>query len=217
MERARVIIIGAGGFGREMLWTLGDVAAAGCDWEFAGFLDGRVDHAREALRAKGVGLPVLGSPDDYQPRDEERFVCAIGDPGAKLRVCEALRDRGARFQTAIHPTALVAPDAVYGTGLILRHGAGLSVNTVVGDFVTLNSYAGLGHDAVVEDGCTLSSFCDVMGGAHLERGVFMGSHAMVAPGVRVSEFAKVGAGSLALRRVAAAATVLGVPARTLGF
>ena len=215
--RARLIIVGAGGFGREMLWTVGDLPAAGRDWEVAGFLDGRVDRAAEELRGKGVGLPVLGSPEDYQPRDEDRFVCAIGDPRAKLRVCQMLRERGGRFETVIHPSAMVAPSAVLGEGAILRHGAGLSVNTVIGDFVTLNSTSGLGHDAVAEDGCTLSAYCDVMGGAHLERGVFLGSHAMVAPGVRVGECATVGAGSVALRRVAAGATAFGVPAKSLNF
>lgn len=209
--------MGAGGFGREMLWTIGDLPAAGRDWEVAGFLDADVDGAARSLGEKGVALPVLGSPDDYRPRDEDRFVCAIGSPRAKLEVCESLRSRGARFEPVIHPTAAIAPGAVLGEGVIFRHGSGTSVNTVVGDFVTLNSSAGLGHDVVAEAGCTLSAHCDVMGGAHLERGAFLGSHALVMPGVRVGSFATVGAGSVVLRRVAAGATVFGSPAKTLNF
>jgi sugar O-acyltransferase (sialic acid O-acetyltransferase NeuD family) len=200
-----------------MLWTVGDLPAAGRDWEVAGFLDADVDRAAESLREKGVALPVLGDPGDYQTRDEDRFVCAIGSTSAKLAVCEALRERGARFETVVHPTAMVAPGAVLGEGVIFRHWAGTSVNTVVGDFVTLNSSAGLGHDVVAEAGCTLSAHCDVMGGAYLERGAFLGSSALITPGVRVGAFATVGAGSVVLRRVAAGATVFGSPARALNF
>jgi sugar O-acyltransferase (sialic acid O-acetyltransferase NeuD family) len=200
-----------------MLWTVGDLPAAGREWEVAGFLDAEVERAAESLREKGVALPVLGRPDDYQPRDEDRFVCAIGSTRAKLEVCEALRARGARFETVVHPTAMVAPSAVVGEGVIFRHWAGASVNTVVGDFVTLNSSSGLGHDVVVDAGCTLSAHCDVMGGAALDRGVFLGSHAAVMPGVRVGAFATVGAGSVVLRRVAPGTTVFGVPAKLLDF
>ena len=52
---------------------------------------------------------------------------------------------------------------------------------------------------------------DVTGHAILEKGVFLGSHASITPGVRVGEFAVVGAGSVAFRNDRAGQTLLGVP------
>jgi sugar O-acyltransferase (sialic acid O-acetyltransferase NeuD family) len=152
-------------------------------------------------------VPVLGSIADYQPADGDRLTCAIGAPRAKLRVCEELRARGARFADIVHPSAVMHGSSTTGAGLILRHFSGISVNCTVGDFVTINSSAGLGHDAVVGDGCTLSAHADVMGGACLERGALLGSHAAVLPGATVGEFATVGAGSVVLRRVKGGTTV----------
>lgn len=213
--RARLVIIGAGGFGREMLWTAGDVPAEGRDWEVGGFIDDDVDRARAELARLGFAVPVLGSVNDFRPADGDRLTCAIGAPRAKLRVCEALRARGGRFADVVHPSAVVHASARTGEGLVLRHFSGISVNCAVGDFVTVNSSAGLGHDAVVEDGCTLSAHADVMGGARLERGALLGSHAAVLPGATVGAFATVGAGTVVLRRVKPEATVFGVPAREL--
>lgn len=196
-----------------MLWTAGDVAPERRDWELAGFLDENVDSARAELVRLGFDVPVLGAPSDWQPADDEVFTCAIGATRAKLAVCAALRDRGARFANVLHPTALVHGSAQLGVGLVLRHFAGVSVNCTVGDFVTFNSSAGCGHDAVIEDGCLLGAHSDVMGGARVRRGAALGSHVAVLPGAEVGAFATVGPGSVVLKRVRAETSVFGVPAR----
>lgn len=217
MARERLLIVGAGGFGREVLWTAQEVPADRRAWEVAGFLDGDVDGARRELADKGVALPVVASPADYMPREGDVLVCALADPRAKLAVCEELRARGARFASVLHPTALLHTSAVVGEGLIMRHYSGISPNAVVGDFVTINFLAGTAHDTVVGDGCVFGPHSDVMGAATLDRGVLLGSHAAVLPGANVGAFATVGAGSVVVRRVAAGTTVFGVPARRLGF
>jgi len=215
--RERLVIVGTGGFGREVLWTADDVPAEARGWDVAGFLADDVDAARVDFAAKGVAPPVLGSTADYQPGGGDLVVCAIADPRERLTICEELRDRGARFGSVLHPTALVHASAVVGEGLIMRHYSGFGPNAVVGDFVTINFHAGAAHDCIVGHGCTFGPHSDVMGAAELGRGVLLGSHGAVLPGARVGDFATVGAGSVVLRRVAPGVTVFGVPARRLDF
>jgi len=45
--------------------------------------------------------------------------------------------------------------------------------------------------------------------------VFMGSHASVLPGAVVGDYARVGAGSVVLRKVRPYTTVMGVPAQEI--
>jgi len=217
MPLRKVLIIGAGGFGREVLASLLRSPECGQSWAIGGFLDDDVKGAAERLRSTGVEVPVIGSAVDHVPGGEYLYICAIGDPRTKLRISERLAGQGAEFINLVDPTAQIGPRCRMGVGNILMHYAGLTTDVQLGNFVSLNRFVSVGHDAVVGDGCTLSSYCDVTGYVRLARGVFMGSHATVLPGAVVEEFCTVGAGSVVVRHASAGKTVLGVPARVLNL
>jgi sugar O-acyltransferase (sialic acid O-acetyltransferase NeuD family) len=153
----------------------------------------------------------LGSIAEYRPVEGDRVAITVGSPGAKMRIREALAPLGVRFQTLMHPSAIVGATSETGVGCIVCPGCVVTANVRIGRHVTLNVSATVGHDAVVSDYSTVGGHADVTGGATLEEGVFLGSHAVVAPRVRVRAFAVVGAGTVAFRDVAGGATVLGVP------
>ncbi|CAK8723204.1 MAG: sugar O-acyltransferase, sialic acid O-acetyltransferase NeuD family [Candidatus Electronema aureum] len=210
----KLIIIGAGGFGREVLcWAL-DCQTVQNDWRVYGFLD-------ENLRAlQGFDCPcqLVGYPSSYIPAQDEVFICAIGDPRIKLSICEIFMSRGAQFINLIHPTALIGLNNKIGQGCIFCPRSAITTNVTLGDFVTINAYSGIGHDAVLGKGVTLSAYCDVTGNAVLGEGVFLGSHAVVLPSAKVGDYAIVGAGSVVLKTVKAGVTVMGVPAKQVaGF
>lgn len=210
----RLIIVGAGGFGREALGWAQAIPHEQRRWEMVGFLDSNP----QALAGLAAPYPIIGDPLTYVPTDVDVFLCAIGDPAAKLHVCRSLRTRGAHFITFIHPTAVVGPDCVIGEGSVLCPGAVVTTNVTLGRFVVLNLSATVGHDATLGDGCTLNCHADVSGRATLGDGVFMGSHALVLPHAIVGDHAVIGAGSVVLRKVRARATVMGVPAKQIaGF
>jgi sugar O-acyltransferase (sialic acid O-acetyltransferase NeuD family) len=212
---SRLVLVGAGDFGREVLWTCMELNAARHLWDGICFIDDRLDAARAALQRYRVDIPVISSIEDFSPSNHDLLLCTIGDPRTKLSICEKLVERNGKFCAVIHPSASIASRSVLGRGVFIACYASISVDVSIGDFVIINSFSGVGHDGVLENGCTLSAHCDVTGHAHLERGVFLGSHAAVMPGVRVGEFAKVAAGSVAFRNVKAGETVIGVPAKAL--
>lgn len=215
MLKSRLVIVGAGDFARELLWCCSELPKEQRPWSEVCFVDDAVAAARDRMHSYGIEHPVIGTIKEFVPGRQDFLTCSIGNPRAKLVVCEQLRERGGNFINVIHPTAWIGPRATLGMGVIMTRLSGTTVDVRIGDFVTINCHSGCGHDAVVEDGCTLSSYCEVTGHAHLERGVFLGSHAAVMPGVRVGQFAVVGAGSTAFRNVKAGQTVVGVPAKVL--
>lgn len=210
----RLLIIGAGGFGREVLnWTL-DIPSQNREWEVAGFLNS----IPTALDDYPCGYTILGDPSTYVPLENDLFICAIGNPRDRLRVCHGLKARGAQFISLCHPSAIIGSRCTIGEGCIFCPGSVITADVRIGDFVTVNVNSTIGHDAVIGNGCTLSGHVDITGFASLGEGVFLGSHASVLPRAKIGDYAVVGAGSVVLKRVKAGASVMGVPAKQIaGF
>ncbi len=208
----RLVLAGAGGFGREVFSWADAAAPAGEPWSEVVFID---DNPL-ALAGSRTNARHLTRISAYEPRPGDVVAVTLGEPAVKKRVCELLAARSVRFHTLIHPTALVGAGSEIGEGSVLCPGCVVTADARIGRHVTLNVHATVGHDAIVADYATIGGHADVTGGARLDEGVFLGSHAVVAPRVRVRAFAVVGAGTVAFRDVAERTTVVGVPAVGVG-
>ena len=207
----RLLIIGAGNFGREVLdWALA-IPSSERDWEVYGFLDSR----SEILHGTNCQFGIVGDPLTYLVQPGDRFICAVGEPKQKLFYARHIKARGGKFVNIIHPSTIIGSNCHIGEGCVFCPGAIITTNVVIGSFVTLNVYATVGHDARIGDGCTLSGHTDVTGWAVLGEGIFLGSHASVLPKAVVGDYAVIGAGSVVLRKVEANVTVMGVPAKDI--
>ena len=199
----RVVIVGAGGFGREVR-DLVRLLGGGV----VGFLDD------DPPAGADLGAVLLSPVDGATVEDPH--VVAIGVPAVRRRVVERLAGRRARFVgPLLHPTAEVSPSAAVGDGSVLAHGAFVSTDAQVGMHALINWGASVGHDAVLGDCCSLYPGARVSGFVRLGDGVLVGANAVVLEGVRVGDGATIGAGAVVTRDVAAGETVVGVPARPI--
>lgn len=211
MVMTRIIIVGGGGFGRELIVHASDAHTAGRGPAVTGYLD----DAGDVLRPLGYDLEWLGRVSDYTPRTGDLFALGLGGIDAKRRTVERLSAVGGEFATVIHPTSLVTNRTKIGRGVILGPFTGTGTDTQIGDFVTINSYSGLGHDAEIGSYTTLSAHVDVMGHARIGSGVLVGSRASILPKVKVGDGAKIGPGAVVYRSVPSGATAYAPPAKLL--
>lgn len=204
----RILIVGAGGFGREVLhWARAawpDQAA-----RIAGFLS--ADPATSSR--KDCSLPVIADPAVFEPEPGDALVLAIGIPAVRRVVAEDLLARRGEFLTLIHPSAIVCDSATIGSGSILCPGAIVSDSARLGRFCLLNYHASLAHDSSAGDFAVLSPYATLAGGAHVAADVFLGIHASVGPGVSVGRSSKIAANSCVLADAPANVLVAGVPGR----
>jgi sugar O-acyltransferase (sialic acid O-acetyltransferase NeuD family) len=207
----KVYIVGAGGFGRELLQWAGQHPDCGHEWEIAGFIDDNPD----ALNGFAHAEKIVSSVRDFLPKEGELLLMAIGAPKGKKAVAEALLARGAEFLTFVHPTAIIGKNVALGRGTVICPRCVLTTDQSIGDFAMYNLFCASGHDVKIGDYVTLSSFCDITGHVTLEEGVFCGSRVSVIPGKRVGAWATVGAGSVVVSNVAPGATVFGNPAKRI--
>lgn len=205
-----LVIIGVGGFAREIYWHAQDSLGFGVDWQIKGFLDGDVKLAAEEYEL----LPdkVLGDVDNYKICSDDVFTCAVGTPHARKILVEKILARGGEFINVISKLAKIIPTAEIGRGVIISPYVGISDRAIVGDFVALNALTIIGHDAQVGNFSCIMPHTNIAGKARIGSEVFIGSGAIILPKAKVGDCAKVGAGCVVLKKVRAGATVFGNPA-----
>ncbi|WP_439568052.1 NeuD/PglB/VioB family sugar acetyltransferase [Sphingopyxis sp.] len=142
-----------------------------------------------------------------------RFIVACGSNKLRRRTVEALESQGASLQSVQHPAAIVSPSARVGLGSAVLAGAILGPLSVVGRGAIINHAASVDHNCTVGDFCNISPGACLGGCVRVEPDVFVGLNASILPGVRVGQNAVIGAGAVVAADVAAAVTVVGVPAR----
>lgn len=208
--KKNLLIIGAGPFGREVRdLAAGIESAAGddCPWRLTGFLDDR--------DVSPGGIPVLGPPADYQPKDNDVFVCAIGDPVERTKYAAMLRDRGGEFAVLVEPFAKIGGQTELASGCIVGPFCVISCHVTAGQDTVFTSHVTVGHDVRIGSNCHVGAYVFMGGGAVAGNGVTIHPHASILPGIRIGDGATIGAGSVVMRPVPPHSTVFGVPAVTV--
>lgn len=212
----RIVVIGAGGFGRETLDVIEAINADGETLHLVGVVDSgprQIELGRLAER----GIVYLGTEEEWLPgaSGDERFVVAIGSPTVREAVARRLADAGLRPVTLIHPRAVVGSQARIGDGVVITSGVQVSTNVSIGDHVHLNPACIVGHDATLADFVSVNPGAIVSGNVVVESGTLLGAGSVVLQGLTVGAGATVGAAACVTKDVTAGATAVGVPARPI--
>lgn len=205
-----IVLVGAGGFGREVLGYV--QATFGGDPSYA--VKGFLDDGDPDLSPFGLAVGVIGDTHTYRPEPTDRFVVAVGEPRLRAEIARRLADRGGSFLTVVHPDANVAPTATIGEGCVIAPFATVGAFARIGHHTILTFYASVAHDAVVGAACAFSPHSVTNGGSRIGDRVFLGTHAVVNPLQHVGDGAKIAAGAVVYRSVPADSLAYGNPART---
>jgi sugar O-acyltransferase (sialic acid O-acetyltransferase NeuD family) len=203
-----LLIIGAGGSGREVAWLARDVHGDTLEMTFA--------VEPEYLIADTIeDIPVVAM--DAMPPDATHFVVAIGDLVERRRIAIKCEACGLSPATLVHPGVPHSERVVVGAGSIICAGTILTTNVRIGRHVHINIGCTISHDVTLGDFTTLSPGVHLSGHVHAEEDVFFGTGANVINGIAgrplvLGRGAVVAAGACVTKPVEAGAMVAGVPA-----
>lgn len=207
-----LVILGAGGFAREVWWLSEEMNEDARRWNVLGFIDETAGTRGRIL----CDLPVLGSFDWFETRGEKPLVvCGAGSNRTRRRFVARTRALGLGHATLLHPGVRMSRFVEVGEGTVVCAGSVLTTQVRIGSFVNVNLGCTVGHDTVVEDFCNLSPGVHLSGAVHLERGVDVGTGAVVLPGRRVGGDSTLGAGAVVTADVPPRSVAVGVPARVV--
>jgi UDP-perosamine 4-acetyltransferase len=200
---------------------------------------GASGHGRVAYQiATAMGRTVLGFVDAGKDAGDAVFDVAVlaCEPEECAQLCDGSADWfvaigsnrvrremfgriGAQTQRAavnlIHPSAIMAPGTVMGSGIFVGPGAIVNIASSLGDGVILNTGASLDHDGVLEDFAQVCPGCALSGATTVGEGGFLGTGASTIPCINIGAGSVVGAGGVVIRDVPDGVTVVGVPAKPI--
>jgi len=206
-----VVILGAGGFAREVWWALEEMNTECNQWNILGFIDENPDAKGKSL----CELPVLGGFEWFKNEFKPQVICGVGGNAIRRRFAEKGSSLGLEFCTVVHPSARLSRFVDLGKGTVVCAGTLLTTQIKIGEHVNLNLDCTVGHDSVIESYCNLSPGVHISGQVRLEEAVTIGTGAVLLPAVRVGHDSVIGAGAVVNKDIPALSLAIGVPAKVV--
>jgi sugar O-acyltransferase (sialic acid O-acetyltransferase NeuD family) len=204
------VIIGAGGFAREVLDVVEACQRAGADLEFLGFL---ADDRPEPQSLESRGVSWLGPPSGAELPTGTQYVVGVGSPVVRRALTERADAMGLVATRLIHPSATIGHGVVFDEGSIVCSHVSITTNVRIGRHVHLNLNSTVGHDAVIDPFVTVYPGVNISGAVRVGEGASLGTNSCVLQNLQVGAGSFVGAGSVVTRDVPPEVTVVGSPAR----
>ena len=201
-----IIIVGAGSCGKD-IFELATASFSPREYRFKGFLSDNPD----ILAGYEINIGIVGDIDNYEIQSDDRFLLAIGDLPDRRIVAEKLKDRGAKFLTMVHPTAIVASTAKLGTGVLIYPFVTVMGGVSLGDFCMMNAYSACGHGVTAGDYTVICPYAIILGRSKVGRECFLGTHSMVGQRMEIGDNVIVSANSTAQRNAPDNSFIYGVP------
>lgn len=180
-----IVIIGAGGIGREVAWIIEEINEVKPTWNIVGFVDENSEmHGKVVNRYK-----VLGGLDDLDKLELKPYVVvSIANCSVKRDIVTRLEGRF-DFATIVYPTVKISEFTEIGQGTIIYPGVILTVNTKIGNHVIISGNCGIGHDTVI------GNHSSVLWGSNFSGYDVIGSECFIGVGTRVIQGINIVSGS----------------------
>ena len=201
----RIGIIGAGGLGKEVLCTLGEILG----WSSLpnrvkflveeSFFENNVVHDINVLPLKEANLLF-----DY-------YVLAIGDMAARIRILNTLPST-LQYATIIHPSVQLTPFTKIGDGSIVLGQVLLSCDVEIGKFALINPGTTISHDSTTGEHFMASPGVNISGNCKIGHRVFMGTNACTRNAISIGDDVIIGMGAVVTKDLPEKGTYIGNPA-----
>lgn len=211
MMKQDLVVLGAGGLGREVLWQIKENQEESVKYNILGFVDDKMQ-----LQQKVVNdYPVLGNIE-WLLRYEKALsvVIAIGNSSVRKNIATKLeQNANLTFPSVFASGVKMSEWVTYGKGCIFCLNSIVTVNIHIGDFFISNWNCTIGHDCNVGDFVTLYPNVNVSGNVSIGEETEIGTGTQIIQGKRVGSHCIIGAGAVVIEDIPNDVLAVGVPTR----
>nr|WP_300385792.1 acetyltransferase [Clostridium sp.] len=208
-----IVIVGAGGFGREVAWLIEEINRKDLQWNIIGFIDDDLSKKDILLN----GYEVLGDLTYIQNKEDLYFACAVANSKNKAKLAKKCESIGLKPATLIHPNAEIGSCSNIGAGNIICAGNIITVNVKTGKYVIVTSACTIGHDSILQNYITIYPGVSVSGNCNIGEKVEIGTRSSIIQGMNIGKETILGAGSVVIKDIPEYCTAVGVPAKPIKF
>jgi sugar O-acyltransferase (sialic acid O-acetyltransferase NeuD family) len=206
-----LIIVGAGGFGRDLYYIIKESQGYNIDFRILGYLDDDLDSMKGYLDYPKY----IGKISTHKVSENQIFICSVANINHKVNIIESLIKKGAIFINIIHSTARIAKSAKLGIGLIIGPLVSIGADSRIHNHCILQTGVIVGHDAIIGEYSRIDNYSILVAGVVLEKFCTIHSNSVINANIKINEKAIVGACSFVIKNVESGVTVFGNPARRL--
>ena len=209
-----IIIVGAGGLGKDVQWMLERINEIEETWNILGYVD-------DGIKAGSLvdDLPILGTVD-YLLQREETLAVVVAVASAKVRrhIIEKLEQNDKLvFPNVADPSTLLSKRIKMGKGNIVLAGNILSVDIQLGDYCIFNADCTIGHDVVMGSYVTVYPSANISGCVEIGQETEIGTGCHIIQGIKVGSSTIVGAGAVVIGELPSCCTAVGNPAKPIKY
>lgn len=202
---SRIGIIGAGGLGKEVLCTIGEIIGWSSLRSNVRFL------VEEKYLDKPAVFDINVLPLNPSNLDFDFLVLAIGDLETRIRITATL-PAATRYATIIHPSVKLTPYTKIGEGSVILGQVLLSCDVEIGKFALINPGTTISHDTSVGDFFTTSPGVNISGTCKIGNRVFIGTNACTRNAITIGDDVTIGMGAVVTKDILVKGTYIGNPA-----
>ncbi|MGJ1445032.1 acetyltransferase [Sphingobacterium spiritivorum] len=204
------VIIGAGGFGRELLSFINHSRKYGVNVpNIVGFLDDDL----AALDKFNLNLQVIDSLFNNDLNKYESILLAINNSNIKRDIfCNTDPSKITGF---VHHTCIIGDRTKIDQSVVLFPNVIISCDAVVSKGVFVNCGSQIGHDVFIDEFTNIMANVDLGGHCKVGKNVLLGTGSTIYPGVKIANNTIVGAGSVIFRNIKEPGTYVGNPAKRI--
>lgn len=208
-----LVIIGAGGFGREVAWLIDEINEISTEWNLIGF----IDEDKEKYGKDLNGYRILGGFEYFEWKKDIYYVCAIGNSKIKKDIIENKCSKyNIKPATLIHPSVIMSKKHnEIGEGCIICAGSIITVNTKIGEHVIINLDCTVGHDVVINNYATIYPSVNISGNCNIGECAELGTGTQIIQGKIIGSNSIIGAGSVVVKDIESNKTAVGIPAKVI--